>query len=305
MAGVKGAGTGQTGASGAESGSSKKSNGAKGVDDAEMGVSSTNGAVSNIKDSLFNEAGVNGIDGAKIGAVSVKGAEQTGEFPNNDDSHAELISGTVASLEEEKSDEQLEESASAFSDWNEFDLLSLLEEETFESGQEETPGVAFRPNLNSSKTEKNNNLSSHTENSNIDLVAFVNNGPNIKIKVNDKELSVLVDTGSSKSIISENVLAEMSIPFVRQKQDVLVNVSGDCLDVLGLVSLHTNIHGICHDVGFIVIAERDVKILGFKDMRLFQITIDTNEQTLTCNGQKQSLCRNNDYLSESVFNIIA
>ena len=103
--------------------------------------------------------------------------------------------------------------------------------------------------------------------------AFVNILPGGSIKM-------LFDSGSESTILSKNLLDELSIDYtMKHCKHQLSGVEGTSLTVLGEVDMHIKFNGAVGKTKFAILEERDIAIIGMKTMDEFGIDISPRNKT--------------------------
>jgi len=105
----------------------------------------------------------------------------------------------------------------------------------------------------------------------------------IVLKIRNKNLQCLVDTGSVKSVISHKLACELKLKILPYKTETpLISASGSSLPVLGSVDVNFNLRGLSMVQRFIVIDHLFPNIiLGANFFRKNSAIINYNDQTIS------------------------
>lgn len=106
----------------------------------------------------------------------------------------------------------------------------------------------------------------------------------VKIKIGDSNLNTLIDTGSSRSILSEKsfqLTKQLNKNFQTSNVKAIIFLNGNTQSTLGQIDLPCEIGTVTKEISFVVVKNFHYKcILGIDVIRIFKLLVDGESNTV-------------------------
>ena len=109
-------------------------------------------------------------------------------------------------------------------------------------------------------------------------------GPFLPVTVNQQLVKVMIDTGAGCSCVSLGIAKKLGLNDIEPSELQITGAGGGNLQTTGVLRIPVTICELTKTINFYVLKEDDIFILGLKDMKKFEITVDSGSDGILCNG---------------------